>query len=258
MNTQEQEICKTDDPQIIKKQKWYIYNFIEKLFKINMSQDVLVDIIINDDPTNPCNNQITIVGRPKMLGSSTKQMRHVTPYAFIEAVIKEEAAITEESRGYLSYIDHIAEAAKAILISKKGICLTADQYSALVSNVILETEESETFKFSTTSSEYYLIYNDTFIEQFKKCKDFSEDEKKKAEEDFNTKFNKYITYGIEYLTRNILDSKDVNTVTIVYEGIARIILTLFNQDKYAAFPEEGNSMLEEIRVYNSKNEAEKP
>ncbi|MFU7501025.1 MAG: hypothetical protein ACJBCI_05045 [Candidatus Tisiphia sp.] len=255
---QESPTCKTEDLQVLKKQKWYINNFIEKLFKIDMSQDVLVDIVINDDPNNPCNNQTTIVGRPKVSGSSTKQMRHVTPYSFIEKSIEEKIVTTKEVSDYEDYIYNIVEATKPLFKNKQGICLTADQYSKIVSNITLQDEESERFKLSTTSNEYYLIYNETFVEQFKKCEDFSEDEKRKAEEDFGEKFNKYITYGIKYLTEEILDLKDVNTVTIVCEGIARIILTLFNQEKYAAFPEEGNSLKEEIRVYQSRNDAEKP
>ncbi|KIJ88784.1 hypothetical protein [Rickettsia asembonensis] len=255
---QEANICKTRDPEAIKKQKWYINNFIEKLFKIDMSQDVLVDIVINDDPNNPCDNQTTIVGRPKVLGSSTKQMRHVTPYSFIEHAITEMIMQVKSDARNKTYINDIMEAIKPLLKNKQGICLTADQYSKVVSNITPQNEESERFKLSTTSNEYYLIYNEKFIEQFEKCKDFSQDEKDKAKGDFSTKFEKYITYGIKYLIEEILDLKDVNTVTIVCEGIARIILTLFNQEKYAAFPEEGNSVKDEIRVYQSSSDAEKP
>ncbi|OZG31424.1 hypothetical protein [Rickettsia endosymbiont of Culicoides newsteadi] len=256
METVQQEISKTKTLQIIKRQKWYITNFIEKLFKINMSQDVLVDIIINDDPINPRDNQTTIVGRPKTLGSTTKQMRHVTPYSFIEAAIKETIVATEEKNDYISYINDIVESIKPIIKNKEGICLTIDQYSKISSNITSRDKESKTFKLSTTSNEYYLIYNDTLIEQFEHCNDFSQDEKNKAKTDFSTKFEKYITYGIQYLTEAILDPKDVNTITIVCEGIARIILTLFNQEKYATFPEEGNSLKEEIRVYKTKKDAE--
>ncbi|HJD63433.1 hypothetical protein [Candidatus Tisiphia endosymbiont of Nedyus quadrimaculatus] len=243
---------------IPKHHKSHLYTFIENLFKMDMSQDVLVDIVINDDLTNPCDNRTTIVGRPKVLGSATKQMRHVTPYSFIEAAIKAKIEITEKSHGYYSYIDSIVENIKPLIKSKKGICLTADQYSKLVSNITLQGKKSEIFKLSTTSNEYYLISHNKLIEQFKNCNDFPQDEKDKAETDFSTKFEKYITYGIEYLTGKILDSEDINTITIVCEGIARIILTLFNQDKYAAFPEEGNSMLGEIRIYKDKDAANKP
>lgn len=255
---QEANICKTGDPQVIKKQKWYINNFIEKLFKIDMSQDVLVDIVINDDLTNPCNNQTTIVGRPKVLGSSTKQMRHVTPYAFIEHAITATIMQLKDDARDKTYINNIMEAIKPLLKNKKGICLTANQYSKVSSDIVLLDEEYERFKLSTTSNEYHLIYNDVLIERFKIFDDFSQAEKDKAEKDFSTKFEKYITYGMKYLTEEILDLKDVNTVTIVCEGIARIILTLFNQEKYAALPEEGNSLKEEIRVYQSRNDAEKP
>lgn len=239
---------------IIKKHKPYVYKFLENLFKINMSEDALVDIIINEDIND---NQILIVGRPKLLGSATKQMRHVTPYAFIEKAIKEKIATTEKPKGYKSYINDILETVKPIIKSKDGICLTHDQYSKLVTSTSLQTEEQEVFKLSTTSREYYLIYDYAFITQFKNCNDFSQNEKDKAKSDFSSKFSKYITHGMAYLIEEILDPNDLNTITMTCEGIARIILTLFNQDKYAAFPEEGNSLLEEIRVYKNKDEAKK-
>ncbi|MFU7502958.1 MAG: hypothetical protein ACE1S7_06115 [Candidatus Tisiphia sp.] len=239
---------------VTKKHKSYVYKFLEHLFKINMSQDALVDIIINEDIND---NQILIVGRPKLLGSSTKQMRHVTPYTFIEKAIKERITTTDKPKGYKSYINDILETVKPIIKSKDGICLTTEQYLKLVANSTLQIEEQETFKFSTTSREYYLIYDENIITQFINCNDFSQNEKDKAKTDFSSKFSKYTTYGIRYLIEEILDPKDINTITMTCEGIARIILTLFNQDKYAAFPEEGNSLLEEIRVYKNKDVAKK-
>lgn len=240
---------------IRKQHKPYVYKFLENLFKINMSQDALVDIIINDDIGN---NQTTIVGRPKLLGSSVKQMRHVTPYSFIEKAIKETIVATEGKNDYLSYIDDIVDAIKPLIKSKEGICLTNEQYSKLSDSITLQSVESEQFIFSTVRgehkrNEYHLVYNKTLVEIFEKCEIFSEEEKQQAKNDFKIKFEKYINYGIKYLTSEILDPKDLNTITITCEGLARIILTLFNQDKYAAFPEEGNSLLEEIRVYKTKD-----
>ena len=55
--------------KVLKYHKPYIYNFIQHLFKMNMSHDALVDIIINDDGLD---NETIIIGRPKLLGSSTK------------------------------------------------------------------------------------------------------------------------------------------------------------------------------------------
>lgn len=244
----------TASSHITKKHKSYVYKFLEHLFKINMSQDALVDIIINEDIND---NQILIVGRPKLLGSATKQMRHVTPYAFIEKAIKEKIATTKNPEEYKSYINDILETVKPIIKSKDGICLTHDQYSKLVANATLQTEEQEVFKLSTTSREYYLIHDDILITLFKNHNDFSQNEKDKAKSDFSSKFSKYITYGMAYLIEEILNPNDHNTITMTCEGIARIILTLFNQDKYAAFPEEGNSLLEEIRVYDNKDDAKK-
>ena len=115
-----------------------------------MSQDALVDIIINDDDNN---NQTIIVGRPKLLGSSTKQMRHVTPYSFIEKAIKATINAVDKPKGYQSYINSIVEAIKPLIKSKEGICLTSDQYFKLKSSIILENEDHEEFTFSTISKE---------------------------------------------------------------------------------------------------------
>ncbi|OZG31559.1 hypothetical protein [Rickettsia endosymbiont of Culicoides newsteadi] len=188
-------------------------------------------------------------------------MRHVTPYTFIEKAIKATIVATEGKSDYISYIDNIVEAIKPLIKSKEGICLTADQYSKLRSSITLQDEEAKTFMFSTISkaqkkNEYHLIYNEALIGKFEECQNFSEEERRKARDDFKIKFEKYINYGIKYLTEEILDPKDVNTITITCEGIARIILTLFNQDQYAAFPEEGNSLLEEIRLYETKDDAQ--
>ena len=49
-----------------------------------MSRKVLVDIMFNEKLDNPT----TCVGRREVIGSTSKQMRHVTPYAFIELSIK--------------------------------------------------------------------------------------------------------------------------------------------------------------------------
>lgn len=247
----------TAQPSIKKMYKPNIYKFLENLFKINMSQDTLVDIIISDDEND---NQIIIVGRSKMLGSATKQMRHVTPYSFIEKAIKEAITATEAGADYISYIKNIVETIKPLIKSKDGICLTSDQYSKLRSNITLQSEDREEFTFSTISREqkkndYHLIYNELLIREFNNSDNFSTDEKKEAANGFQIKFEKYINHGINYLTEKILDPRDANTITITCEGIARIILTLFNQDKYAAFPEEGNSLLEEIRLYNTQDDA---
>ena len=252
----------TSTPQIssktVKQHKPYLYSFLENLFKINMSHDALVDIIINDDPLN---NQTIIVGRPKVLGSATKQMRHVTPYSFIEQAIKAVINETESNDlhdnlyGYKPYIDKIVDSIKPLIQSKKGICLTSEQYQKLLPSTGFQSEVSGLFKFKTLTqaqqqNEYYLIHNETLIEQFNQSNNFLEKEKVKAYQDFSSKFAKYINCGVQYLIDEILDPADLNSVTIVCEGLARIILTMFNQDKYAAFPQEGNSLLEEIRLYN--------
>lgn len=161
----------TSIPNVVNKtSKSYLYPFLENLFKINMSHDNLVDIIISDNPSgnppddNLPNNQIIIVGRPEMLGSSMKQMRHITPYAFIEHAIKGIIQQSAGEDGYKSYIRNIVEAIKPLIQSKAGICLTHVQYQQLLSDANLQTVDiPEIFTFKTVTreqqqNEYHLIY----------------------------------------------------------------------------------------------------
>ncbi|MDN5248384.1 MAG: hypothetical protein QWI36_04590 [Wolbachia endosymbiont of Tyrophagus putrescentiae] len=58
--------------------------------------------------------------------------------------------------------------------------------------------------------------------------------------------------AFEYLKGKIIkDPKDPNVVAMTCEALSRAILTAFNHDQYAAFPEEGNSLLGEFRLYRS-------
>lgn len=242
-----------------KTSKLKLYSFIENLFKIKMSEDVLVDMIVDEDSDE---NNVVIVGRPKLLGSATKQMRHVTPYSFIEYAIKSVIMDTAGNRGYLPYIENMIQAIQPLIKSKTGICLTREQYCNLLLSVSLQDQDEvdKVFKFTTVTpeqqkNEYHLAYNDTLIEAFNKS-NLGKSIKQQAFDNFNSKFEKYISYGISHLN-NQIDPKDPNIVTMACEGFARIILTMFNQDKYAAFPQEGNSLLEEIRLYtNEKVERE--
>lgn len=237
----------------IQNSKLYAYKFLQDLFRIEMSPDVLIDIIIDDE-----DSKTTIVGRPKLLGSSRKQMRHVIPYSSLKCAI-EAAVVAEKGVGYLYHIKNILEIVKPLIRSKEGVCLTAEQYKKLQDHVV----SSDGFEFTTETQEgqqrkYHLICNGEFIDAFNKVDNnlFSKDKKQEAHNNFYKKFEKYINHRVDCLI-DILDTKDPTTITMICEGIARVILTMFNQDKYAAFPEEGNSLLEEVRLYNSKDDEEK-
>ncbi|BET30918.1 hypothetical protein wCauBTS_15250 [Wolbachia pipientis] len=238
--------------------KAYAYKFLEDLLKIEMSPDVLVDIIVDSKD----DTKIAVVGRPKVLGSSTKQMRHVIPYSSIKSAI-ESAVKVKEKGGYILHVKNMVEQVMTpLIISREGLCLTEGQYDQLRQNNIISSDEHNKFKLTTKTKKgqrnrYHLIYDKEIIETINKEKIFTEEEIKKARTGFNARLRKYISHGIDYLTDG-LAAEDINTVTIMCEGVARIILTMFNQDIHAAFPEEGNTLSEEIRLYESQNDAKEP
>ncbi|WP_353289403.1 hypothetical protein [Wolbachia endosymbiont (group A) of Paraperithous gnathaulax] len=239
--------------------KAYAYQFLKDLLDIEMSPDVLVDIII--DSTD--DTKITVVGRPKVLGSSTKQMRHVIPYSSIKSAI-ESAVKVEEKGGYTLYVENMVEQVMIpLMISKGGICLTDEQYNDLKKKGVIPSGEYDESELTTETKErqrnkYHLIYGKEFIEKLEGVGEnvLSENEKQKAISNFQTRIRKYIEHGIEHLVKE-LGPMNLSDIIVICEGVARIILTMFNQDRYAAFPDEGNSLLEEIRLYKSKDIEEK-
>ncbi|MFP3015768.1 MAG: hypothetical protein ACEY3B_05730 [Wolbachia sp.] len=245
-----------------KTSKYELLNLIVKLFKTGPSEDVLVDIVISDD-LGKHKDKVSIVGRPKLLGSSTKQMRHVTPYFFIEHAIQSTVIAARDKDTAIPYIENIVKLIKPFVKNRQGICLEKkdeDKYQKLLVETFLQEEVDEVLKFTTTTvtgqkNEYYLIYNDKLIEAFEKSSSWDKNFKDKASSMFSEKFEKYIDGGIFSLIERI-DPNNKNTITIACELLARMILTMFNQDKYAAFPQEGNSLLEEIRLYDTKEHAQ--
>lgn len=236
--------------------KAYAYKFLEDLLKIEMSPDVLVDIIVDSKD----DTKIHVVGRPKVLGSSKKQMRHVIPYSSIKGAIESAVKVEGDYELYLESM--VKQVMIPLIISREGLCLTEKQYDQLQQNNIISSDEHDAFELTTKTkkgqrNKYHLIYDKEIIETINNKKIFMEEEIEEARTDFNGKLRKYISHGIDYLTDG-LAAEDINTVTIMCEGIARIILTMFNQDVHAAFPDEGNTLSEEIRLYKSQNDAKEP
>lgn len=110
-----------------------------------MSPDVLVDIIVDSKD----DTKIAVVGRPKVLGSSTKQMRHVIPYSSIKSAI-ESAVKVKEKGGYILHVKNMVEQVMTpLIISREGLCLTEGQYDQLRQNNIISSDEHNKFKLTT-------------------------------------------------------------------------------------------------------------
>ncbi|WP_264336128.1 OTU domain-containing protein [Wolbachia endosymbiont (group B) of Agriphila tristella] len=233
--------------------KTYAYKFLEDLLKIEMSPDVLVDIIVDSKD----DTKIAVVGRPKVLGSSTKQMRHVISYSSIKSAI--ESAVKVEGDYELYLEDMVKQIMIPLMISKGGVCLTDKQYNDLKKKGVIPSGEYDESELTTETKErqrnkYHLIYGKEFIEKLEGVGEnvLSKNEKQEAISSFQTRIRKYIEHGIEHLVEE-LGPMNLSDIIVICEGVARIILTMFNQDRYAAFPDEGNSLLEEIRLYKSKD-----
>ncbi len=84
---------------------------------------------------------------------------------------------------------------------------------------------------------------------------FDEEQVEQFKANYTRSMGKFIDYSIDSLQQAI---QDQNTIGIAYEAIGRLMLTLFSQMLYTAFPEEGNTLINEIRYYSSAAKAKEP
>jgi len=240
-----QNLQKSNTAQI-KRSK--IYNFLATVLKTDVSSNVLVDVELGkaDD------HQLIILGRPPVLGSSTKQMRHVTPYSFVEHVIKSRINNADSKTVMLK---DLAEPIKLFTYSQKGICLLESQYQKFKDSIKSTTDDFFYIKMATARNIYYFIDQAEIPLEWKTTTILNSIDKENAKSSYVPKLQKFVNYAINHLQEAI---QDENTIGIACEALARFILTLFNQKLYTAFPEEGNTLPYEIRLYKSEQDAKAP
>lgn len=108
---------------------------------------------------------------------------------------------------------------------------------------------------STNKDTYYFVNKNSeeYEQVLGACQEYNiESQAKKL---YKEKSKKLIGTALTVLDHSITDS---NTKAIAVEQLTRIIFTLFNQRKNAAFPEEGNTFNSEIRLYSSLEDALNP
>ncbi|UCM86455.1 MAG: hypothetical protein LF885_07380 (plasmid) [Rickettsia endosymbiont of Culicoides impunctatus] len=214
---------------------------------ISVSDKVLVDITLKGESSN----DTIILGRPPVLGSAKKQMRHVTPYSFIEYLIKSKI------KSYNSMSDdnpilRLTEPLKLFASDQKGLGLHKEQYEKLKVDLQKQGDFYHAKVLTSISGHtYYLIDDDKILEkvsvEIKQNMSFCET--------YNKNMGKLIDHSVKILQHAI---RDENTLSIASEAIARFVLTLFNQRLYTAFPDEGNTLNYEIRYYEQKSQALDP
>lgn len=103
-------------------------------------------------------DEAIILGRPQVIGSSKKQMRHVTPYSFVEQLIKvrvESMNTSTMEKAAKDLFQTFSADIQAFLPKDKGICINEEQYNKLEQSF---TQEGLTGKvLETTKSRYYLM-----------------------------------------------------------------------------------------------------
>lgn len=227
--------------------KTNIHKFLGSVLQLKPSPDVLVDITLDEGENN-----MVMVGRPPVTGSSSKQMRHVTPYAFVKNIIKAGISQTQNVQ-YL--LIKLSNAVISFMQSDCGIALKKSDYDQLGANTIYS------IKLKTSKDEYYFIdnpkldYNDIFVKLGLQDQDAVD----RAHADAHALYLRKKKKFLEYAMKNLQDAlSDENTVGIACEALSRFVFTLFNQKPHTAFPEEGNSLNYEIRLYKSLEDTKNP
>lgn len=236
--------------QKLKKQvkKNEIHEFLESVLDTGLSKKVLVDVDVEGD--------LIVLGRPSVFGSSKKQMRHVTPYSFVEQLIKTRIASLSSPNFKPIAKDlfkGLSKDIKNFLPHEEGLCLNEEQYKILESVFYEDGLPSKLLK--TTKNKYYLLNMHDLPTNWDNELVLNPAEFSEASILYNQKKQKFIEGSLKLLQKAIIDE---NTYTVACEALTRLIFTLFNQQPYTAFPEEGNSINYEIRLYSNSLDASKP
>lgn len=230
-------VLETPAPQIPKDK---IHTFLEKILAQSLVPNVLTDILLSTETEN----KFASVGRPPVEGSSKKQMRHVIPYTLTKELID---LIVSKAPSATNLLDGLMKSIVEFL-HHDGLCLTESALMVTPLKKVKDTVvQSSKRVLQTDQDNYYLL--DHAIESL-----FTPNTKKQASLDYKQKQAEFVTIALNTLKTAILDN---NTKLLASEALTRFMFTLFNKKAHAAFPEEGNTLNYEIRLYESALEAKK-
>lgn len=236
-----------NDPTSSQVKKSKIHGFLNAVTGVSMSDKVLIDVVLDTEE----GNKIVILGRPPVSGSSKKQMRHVTPYSLVELFIK--SRIQDEDILESNLIKQLAEPMKTFVSDQSGLCLNRTEYDNLKEELHL-TQDFYHIKMKNVrgGANKYLINDEKIIERIEEENIFNEQQIEQYRINYARSMGKFIDYSMDSLQQAI---QDENTMSIAYEAVGRLMLTLFNQRLYTSFPEEGNTLINEIRYYSTAAKA---
>lgn len=228
-----------------------IYESLAQILGSNPSRHTLVSLYTGDESEV---KDVIIVGRPEVYGSSSRQMRHVIPFSFVEAII-EGSTTSGLSYQLEAKLDVLSKNINMFLPKKSGIRINNQEFKLLEEWLETSIISHEIFT-KNSSNKSYLISTDALPDEWMQKINWSAKEVEVMEEKYSKSIQKLITYSIQRLRESISDN-DINANTIMCEALSESILTLYNKMENVSFAAEGNTLPYEIRLYSSPEEAQK-
>lgn len=241
-----EKVIKATMPPKIQVSKELTHDFAKRVLGIELDlRNYLTDIQFGKDSSG---NVCTVVGRPNVLSSSRKQMRHVTPFSFIKYLIDQKA---KESNDAKQFINKISGLLTMLLPHTEGLAIPAKElattpYSKVRSEVVKKSSRS----LKDSNGELYVLVSP---EKYNK-KMFTPRKLEKAVTEYQIRQKQFVESSIKQLI-NAVPDWDNNTMIMMAELVAKLLLGCFNQREDIVYPEEGNSLPYEIRLFKSKHDA---
>lgn len=226
--------------------KEQIHKSLEKILSTQMDGGMLADIVLTEEGLGI----LETVGRPQVEGSSIKQMRHVIPYGFVKRYVDH---IVASSRTPTELLENLKPVLVNFANHDKGLAFKKSdlQHSPLKHKKAFIKESANTV-LTSGDEKYYLLNSPKKI--------FSPEttptKPKQARAEYREKNKLSLEHMLEFLINAIPDA-DENTQTLCAEAMTRLIFTRSNSGEACVFPDEGNTCNYEIRLYPSKQAAEK-
>lgn len=181
-------------------------------------------------------------------------MRHVTPYTFVDHLVRTKISGLKSSQS--DSLQDLAKPWKIFVSDQLGLSLGDMDYQSLQQQLKTNKDVYHIKIKNTKRAGYkYLIDDEKVVKTIRDKKFFGQVKIKDFETNYTKNIQKFIDYSIDLLQQAI---KDENTISIACEAIGRLTLTIFNQRIYTAFPEDGNTVPYEIRLYDTVAEAKDP
>lgn len=212
----------------------------EHLFKFNIENAPLVKI-----STEKNSKEKKIISKNRAKGpNGVKQDRHVIPYSFVQSMLSSQL---KSKDNYKDFLLSLSENSLLYTYNNKGICLTKSEYLTLIMiDKSVEYDHMITLKKNKNNALYIIDGKNKFMNIIKKNINIEN----RHYELYIEKKHKHIKKTIKECIDHIDEKNDLKSLC---ECLIECMFTLFNFIDYISFPDEGNTLNYEIRLYENKN-----